>query len=96
MSIKEVNPMSKRIAEVKVDFPRTHEEHISEVKFADGSKESRAAAYKAVMSNSDYYFTTGGGQKARVEGATSTTGTNYIRTKADSTIKDNLLSLPRY
>lgn len=88
--------MSKRIAEVHVASPGTHEQHISEVKFSDGTKESRATAYTAVTTGSDYYFTTGGGQRAKVEGATSSEGTKYIRTKADSTIKDNLLSLTKY
>lgn len=88
--------LAYQITKVRVEAPGTHEQHITKVKLSDGTEETREQVHNFIASNLEYYYTVGGGRRAEVEAATSSLGTKFIRTKADSTTKDNLLSLPRF
>lgn len=85
-----------QITHVRVESPGTHEQHITQVKLSGGTVETRTQVHDYIKLGHVYYYTVGGGKTAQVEAVTSSQGTKYIKTKPDSTIKDNLLSLPRF
>lgn len=71
-------------------------EHITHVKLYAGTVETVDQVVKYIDTNFEYYYTTGGGSKAIVESVHPVGKPAYIRTKANNTTKDNLLSLPRF
>ncbi|WP_068779650.1 DUF3892 domain-containing protein [Paenibacillus sp. GM2] len=78
------------------DNSSTSTEHIEKIKLSDGTIETREQAVKYIDSNFEYYCTTSAGSHAVVESVHPTGRAPYIRTKGNSTTKDNLLSLPRF
>jgi hypothetical protein len=88
--------MALRITHVRVQSPGTLEQHITHIKISTGTVYSRAEAVNNIDSGIGHYFTTGDGKTATVITVHPTIGDSYIKTKPDSTIKDNLLSLPRF
>jgi hypothetical protein len=73
-------------------------EHISEVKTSGGGEWSRATVVKDIREGTDTYYTEVDGSKADVivvECANCDFG-DYIKTTADGTTADNLLSLPTF
>lgn len=88
--------MAYEIKKVRLSAGGTEEKHIIRVQLAGGTEESRADVVKWIDGGLRYYFTTGGGKEADVGTVHPTSGDPYIRTKPDSTIKDNLLSLDRF
>jgi hypothetical protein len=73
--------------------PGTSPEHITEVGLVSGPRMPVRDVITAIKAGTHTYFVVGGGQRAVVTVATRDKK-EYIRTKADSTGKDNLLALP--
>jgi hypothetical protein len=73
-------------------------EHISKVKTSGGSEWSRATVVKDIREGGDSYYTEVNGSKADVivVECPNCTFSDYIKTTADSTTADNLLSLPKF
>jgi hypothetical protein len=63
---------------------------------ADGSRwrMSEKDAIAGIEGGQYAFWTKGGGQKTDVIIAVSAAGNKYLKTRADTTTKDNLLSLP--
>ena len=72
---------------------REHHEHITRVGGSWGGNISREDCASDIRTGRETYFTMGGGMRAQVE-AFQSRGIWFIRTVADATRKDNLLSLP--
>jgi hypothetical protein len=74
-----------------------YHEHISAVQINWATLLSRQTVMSDIRSGGDSYYTVGGGQRADVEVVTcpNCTFRDYLKTKADRTTADNLLSLPR-
>ena len=75
-----------------------YHEHISHVRCGtSGMILPRQTVVNDIRSGGDSYYTIGGGQTAEVEVVTcpKCTFRDYLKTKADKTTADNLLSLPR-
>lgn len=90
---------SFQIVAVRTDWSTdSSHEHISEVKTSGGSIWSRATVVKDIREGGDSYYTEVDGSKADVivVECPNCTFDDYIRTTADSTTADNLLSLPRF
>lgn len=60
-----------------------------------GWKHSEPDAISYIESRINSYYTTGGGSTAEVIVVTHSSGKKYLKTNADSTLRDNLLSLPQ-
>lgn len=88
--------MAGRIVAVRVAHPGTMEQHITHFKLDSGTVFTRAEMVAYVKLSPDTYYTNVEGHKAYVEVAVSSNGTEYVKTKADYTTKNNLLSLPRF
>jgi hypothetical protein len=88
--------MANKITHVRVQSPGSSEQHITHIKISTGTTYTRAEAVKNIDSGIEHYFTTGDGKTATVVTVHPNSGEPYIKTKPDSTIKDNLLSLPRF
>ena len=92
--------MKYEIKKVRLQTNGLTEEHITHVLIsddtADGTTLTVGAVVKSIENKDEYYYTTGGGKTATVEVISPKNGTPYIKTKPDSTIKDNLLSLPKF
>lgn len=88
--------MAYQITHVRVQSPGTSEQHITNVKLSSGSSYTRSEVVKNIDSGIGHYFTTGDGKIATVISVHPSSGDPYIKTKPDSTVKDNLLSLPRF
>lgn len=90
---------SFQIVAVRTDLSESGlHEHISEVKTSGGGEWSRATVVKDIREGTDSYYTEVDGSKADVivvECPRCDFG-DYIKTTADSTTADNLLSLPRF
>ncbi len=77
-------------------------EHITRVRLngaTEGDGYSRATIVKDLEdANGDRYYTNGGGERATVvvRNCPKCSRSDYITTLPDSTIKNNLLSLPRF
>ncbi|CAM3707240.1 DUF3892 domain-containing protein [Cohnella lubricantis] len=71
-------------------------EHITHVKLSTGTVETREQAVSYIDIGYEYYYTNQYGSKANVETVHPTGRPAYIRTKANTTTVDNLLSLPRF
>lgn len=74
----------------------TSTEHITHVKLAGGTVETVAQVVGYIDRGMEYFYTTSANTKAIVETVHPFGRPAYIRTKANSTTKDNLLSLPRF
>jgi hypothetical protein len=59
-----------------------------------GWKHTESNAIANIENGTNSYYTTGGGLTAEVIVATHFSGKKYLKTTADTTTKDNLLSLP--
>lgn len=89
--------MSYQITHIRLsDNNATSVESIIEVKLSDGSKETKAQVVIYIDRGMEYYYTQTNGSKADVETVHPVGKDPYIRTKANNTTKDNLLSLPRF
>lgn len=89
--------MAYQITHVRLsDNNATSTEHIIRVKLSDGTEETKAQVVKYIDQGMEYFYTVGGNSKAYVETVHPVGRDPYIRTKANSTTKDNLLSLPRF
>ena len=63
--------MAYHIVAVRVEHPGTHEQHITQVKLSDGTVETRERVHDNIKNHKmEYYYTTGGGRKARVQAET--------------------------
>lgn len=69
---------------------------ITQVKLEDGTVESISQVVLYVDNNHFYYYVNSFGNQIEVETVHPNGILPYIRTKANSTTKDNLLSLPRF
>ncbi len=89
--------MSRRITHIRTsEAYSTSTDKITYVKLEDGKVESVEQVVMYLDMNIEYYYTTSNYSKALVESVHPQIGRPYIRTKANHTIKDNLLSLPRF
>lgn len=91
------------IRQVRVDYPGTANEHISQLRSSShpsGSlvSESREQVVRNIDSGRESYrsHNDATGDEARVETRTSSRGTRYVATVADGRETNNLLSLPRF
>lgn len=75
-------------------FPTT--EKITHVKLSDGVVETVAQAVKYIDAKYIYYYVNSYNNNTEVEAVHPYGRLPYIRTKANSTTKDNLLSLERF
>jgi hypothetical protein len=92
----EVITMSSRIIAIKVEAPGTHEQHITHFKLDTNNVMEKIAMILYVQMSPDTFYTNEDNRTAYLEIATSANGTRYVKTKPDSTTKNNLLSLPRF
>lgn len=89
--------MAYQITHVRLsDDNTTSTEHITHVKLSSGVVETKAQVVKYIDSGMEYYYTLSDNSKAYVETVRPVGRDPYIRTKANNTTKDNLLSLPRF
>lgn len=88
--------MAYQITHIRMSQSTTSTEHITRVKLADGTEETREQVVKYIDQNMEYFYTKSSGYKAIVESVHPSGRPAYIRTKGDSTTADNLLSLPRF
>ncbi|WP_413476746.1 DUF3892 domain-containing protein [Latilactobacillus fuchuensis] len=72
------------------------ESDIERVKLSDGTIETVPQVVNFIDRSFDYYFTSSNGHKTEVETVHPSNSEPYIRTKANQTTSDNLLSLPRF
>lgn len=72
------------------------ESDIERVKLSDGIIEPVSQVVDFIDSGFEYYFTSSNRQKTEVETVHPSNSDPYIRTKANQTTSDNLLSLPRF
>jgi len=93
--------MQKQIVAIRLKLyfrvPGDSTENIDQVKLETGEVQYVREVALHITGGDNYYFTTDGGStKTEVAVVYNSTGTLYIRTKANQTIKDNLLSLPKF
>lgn len=88
--------MSYQITHVRLSFDGNQEEHITDVKLSVGIIQTRDEVVRNIDRGQQYYFVIGGGRSAKVISVHPYFGPPYIRTAPDNTLKDNLLSLPRF
>ena len=69
---------------------------ITDVKLSDGAVESVSLVVKYIDLGLKYFYTTSWSSKAEVESVHPDFRDPYIRTKANYTTTDNLLSLPKF
>lgn len=84
--------MAKQIVKVELSKNGTTHEHIEWVTWVEGGTKEREARSKVaarIQAGEAFYYTKAGNQKAEVEHY----GKDFIRTKGDKSLKDNLLSL---
>lgn len=79
----------------KHSFPNTADD-ITDVKLSFDYVEPVIDVVNSIDSGSNYYYTDKYGLKSEVETVHPSYGAPYIRTKANYTKEDNLLSLPRF
>ncbi|MGW7932410.1 DUF3892 domain-containing protein [Staphylococcus xylosus] len=71
-------------------------ERIRKIKLSDGTIETVEMVAKFISMKMEYYYTTSANSKADVEAVYPKDRKPYIRTVANGTESDNLLSLPRF
>jgi Protein of unknown function (DUF3892) len=98
--IKEPNMASSQIVAVRTEDSETgSHEHISRVKLRYGAELPRSIVVNDIRSGNDSYYTEADGSRAQVvvvDCPYCIHFHDYIKTRADSTTADNLLSLPRF
>jgi Protein of unknown function (DUF3892) len=74
----------------------THQDRHHRIQYIGGTwgKHSEATAIQQIETRASSYYTTGGGSEAQVIVVSHPSGKKYLKTAADSTTRDNLLSLP--
>ena len=89
-----------KITHIRMSQGGTSVEHITDVKWINTStnavSESTVAQVVAWLKQGYQFHVVRDGYNITVTHATSSLGREYIKTKPDSTTKDNLLSLPRF
>ncbi|WP_405154785.1 DUF3892 domain-containing protein [Paenibacillus sp. FSL K6-0108] len=85
-----------RIIAVRVAYPGTAEQHITDFKMETGNEINKPGMVLYVQMNPNTYYTYEAGKKAFLEVARTQDGVPYVRTNPDSTIANNLLNLPRF
>jgi len=88
--------MAGKIVKVRVAHPGNLEQHITDFQMESGTVFTKPQMIAYIKMSPGSYYTSADGKKAEVIVATSEQGTEYVKTKADSTTKNNLLSLPRF
>lgn len=88
--------MASRITNVRVAQPGTHEQHITDFKMDTGTAFTKSQMVAYVSMSPGSYYTSADGKRAEVIVAQSENNVPYVKTKPDSTTKNNLLSLPRF
>ncbi|MCH5385246.1 DUF3892 domain-containing protein [Limosilactobacillus reuteri] len=89
--------MANQIVAVRIkDIFALKPSDITDVKLLDGSIESVQSVVKYIDSGSVYFYTTSWNSRAEVETVHPDFRDPYIRTKANYTTADNLLSLPKF
>lgn len=88
--------MNTRIVAVRVAEPGTHEQHITDFKTDSGNEMSKNVMIIYIESWGGVFYTLEDGKRAELIIASDSNGMPYVKTKADSTTKNNLLSLPRF
>lgn len=91
--------MDYKITHVRLSSGGSSEEHITHVKEVSDSGtvyEETVAVVVNYLKQGTRYYVSIGGNTTDVIHQKSSAGNEYIRTKPDSTTKDNLLSLPRF
>lgn len=89
--------MSYKITHVRLsDSNATSTEAITDVKLSDGREETKAQVVERIDKGDNYYYTQSSGSRAEVETVHPEGKKPYIRTKANRSTKDNLLSLPKF
>ncbi|MDY7222069.1 DUF3892 domain-containing protein [Halalkalibacterium halodurans] len=89
--------MAYQITHIRLsDSYSSSTESISHVKLSGGTVETKQQVVRYIDQGMDYYYTQAGGSRASVETVHPTGREPYIRTKANTSVKDNLLSLPRF
>lgn len=86
-----------QITAVHVEHPGTHESYISHVEVAQQGTFTVSQIIGHMKSGHTFYHTVGAGRIAQVEYVPGDSyHREYIRTKPDSTTRDNLLSLRKF
>ncbi|MFB5761024.1 DUF3892 domain-containing protein [Paenibacillus medicaginis] len=88
--------MESKIIAVRVEHPGTHERHIVRFRLESGSEMEKEAMVAFLLFNPNTFYTYADGKKAYVMVAFTEAGKPYVKTKADDTTANNLLSLPRF
>lgn len=89
--------MSFEIIAIKTKYSfSTSTSDITEIKLSGGVIETIEDAVRYIDTGMEYFYTTSYYTKAIVETVHPYNGKPYIRTKANNTTQDNLLSLPRF
>lgn len=89
--------MSYKITHVRLsDNNATSTEAITDVKLSDGREETKEEVVKSIDKGNRYYYTQSMGSRAEVETVHREGKKPYIRTEANRSTKDNLLSLPKF
>lgn len=89
--------MSFEIVAIRTKYSfSTTTSDITDVRLSNGVIENVDDVVVYIDSGIEYFYTTSYYTKASVETVHPYAGKPYIRTKANSTTKDNLLNLPRF
>ncbi|AUJ23130.1 DUF3892 domain-containing protein [Virgibacillus dokdonensis] len=89
--------MASKVTHIKLSDPKKDTtEEIVKVKLSNGQVETVAEVVKWIDKNYKYYYTNVDGSEAEIESVHPAGRDPYIRTKANKTTKDNLLSLPKF
>jgi hypothetical protein len=88
--------MAYQITHIRLSNFGNSTEHITHIKLSNGMFETKAQAVRNIDSGREYFYTVSYISKAFVETVHPYGREPYIRTKANSTTTDNLLSLPRF
>ena len=89
--------MDNKITHVRLsESNATSTEAITDIKLSNGNTETKAQAVRFIDQGKEYYYTQTTGSRADVDTVHPFGRNPYIRTKANSSTKDNLLNLPRF
>lgn len=89
--------MSYQVTHIRLSSPiYDTTQEITDVKLSTGAVESVQSVVKFIDQGMKYYYTDVRGSQAEIETVHPSYGDPYIRTKANSTTRDNLLSLPKF
>lgn len=88
--------MAGRIVKVRVAHPGTMEQHITDFLMDSNQEFTREQMVFYWKLDNGAFYTDENGKKAFLVVARSDSGVEYVKTKPDSTTKNNLLNLPRF